>query len=145
MYDLCPICKEVKANPLHVKHAHGMTWKEFKEMIEDPEFMADVERHRVEREDREKKEYHLSRLLLYHWFPKTTSLTGVMRRFTEHAKGTKEVFVGNEVDLSEFDGMDEAVVDKVEIAEAMTKNGWECVMGRGGRNGIKKEYVMRRL
>jgi hypothetical protein len=144
-YTECKICQEVKANPLHVKHAHGMTWGEYKTMTEDPEFMKDVEFHREERADRQEQEYHLSRLLMYHWFPKTSTLTGVMRRFTEHAKGSKEVFVGSAVDLTEFDGKDEAVVDSVEVAEAMTKEGWECVTGRGGRNGIKKEYVMRRL
>jgi hypothetical protein len=144
-YKTCVVCGDVKANPLHVKKAHGMTWNEYKIMSEDPEFLQDVEDHKVERADREEKEYHLSRLLMYHWFPKTTTLTGVMRRYTEHAKGSKEVFVGSVVDLSEFDGKEDAVVGTVEIAEAMTKDGWECVTARGGRNGIKKEYVMKRL
>jgi hypothetical protein len=144
-YEECKICRKVKANPLHVKSAHMMTWNEYKTMVDDPEFMQDVEDHRVERAEREEKEFHLSRLLMYHWFPKTSTLTGVMRRFTEHAKGSKEVFVGSVVDLTEFDGKDEAVVGSVEVAEAMTKEGWECTTARGGRNGIKKEYVMRRL
>lgn len=144
-YEECKICRKVKANPLHVKAAHMMTWNEYKTMTDDPEFMQEVADHRDEREEREEREYHLSRLLMYHWFPKTSTLTGVMRRFTEHAKGSKEAFVGSIVDMSEFDGKDDAVVDSVEVAEAMTKEGWECVTGRGGRLGIKKEYVMRRL
>ena len=144
-YELCPICKEVQATPLHVKSKHGMSWNEYKTMIEDPEFMKDVELQREKREERDEKEYHLSRILMYHWFPKTSSLTGVMRRFTEHAKGSKEVFVGNAVDLTEFADKDEAVVDTVQIAEAMTKEGWECTGARGGRNGVKKEYIMKRI
>jgi transcription elongation GreA/GreB family factor len=144
-YEECKICRKVKANPLHVKAAHMMTWNEYKTMTNDPEFMQEVADHRDEREEREAKEYNLSRLLLYHWFPKTTTLTGIMRRYTEHAKGSKEVFVGSRVDLSQFDGKDDAIVDTVEVAEAMTKEGWECVTGRGGQGGTKKEYVMRRL
>jgi len=144
-YVECKICGEVKATPLHVKAAHGMTWNEYKTMIEDPEFMKDVEHHKGERAEREEKEYHLSRILIYHWFPKTSSLTGVMRRFTEHAKGSKEAFAGNAIDLDQFVGKDDAIVETVEVAEAMTKDGWECVTARGGRNGIKKEYVMKRM
>ena len=144
-YEICQVCKEKKATPLHVKAAHGMSFTEYKAMIEDEDFMKDVEHHREERGKRDEKEYHRSRLLIYYWFPKTSSLTGVMRRFTEHAKGSKEVFVGNVINLDEFMGLDEAVVDSVEVAEAMTKEGWECVTGRGGRSGVKKEYVMRRL
>lgn len=144
-YELCPICREVKANPKHVRYKHGMTWSEFQKRIEDEEFMGNVEKHREEREEREEKEYHLSRLLMYHWFPKSASLLRVMRRYVEHAKGNKEAFVGNDIDLSMFDGMDDAIVGDVQVADAMTKQGWECVMARGGRHGIKKEYVMKRI
>jgi hypothetical protein len=122
-----------------------MTWSEFQKRIEDEEFMGNVEKHREEREEREEKEYHLSRLLMYHWFPKSASLLRVMRRYVEHAKGNKEAFVGNDIDLSMFDGMDDAIVGDVQVADAMTKQGWECVMARGGRHGIKKEYVMKRI
>jgi len=145
MYDICKICNEKKATPMHVKSAHGMGWHEYKQMIEDPEFMADVKKHREEREERVEKEYHLSRLLMYYWFPKSKSLLVAMRRFQEHAKGSKEAFFGTQLDLSEFDGKDEAVVGKVEIAEAMTKEGWECLRAEGGWDGSPKRYIMRRV
>lgn len=144
-YELCPICREVKATPKHVKVKHGMSWKEFQTMTNDEDFMKKVEDHRSEREEREKREYHLSRVLMYYWFPKTKSLLRTMRRYTEHAKGNKVAFMDSDIDLSMYDGMDDAIVDSVHVAEALTKNGWECVTGRGGRGGIKKEYVMKRI
>jgi hypothetical protein len=144
-YELCKICKEVNANPKHVRYKHGMSWSEYQQSIKDEDFMGKVEEHRQEREDREEKEYHLSRLLMYHWLTKPTSLLRVMRRYVEHAKGNKGAFVGSDMDLSEFDGMDDAIVESVHVADAMTKSGWECVMARGGRLGVKKEYVMKRI
>ena len=143
-YDMCVICEKVKANPLHVKVAHGMAWGEYKQLSKDENFMKEVEEHRERREKRDEKEFHMSRLLTYHWFPKASTLTGVIRRFTEHAKSNK-AFTRQEVDLSKFEGLKEAVVNTVIIAEAMTKDGWECVEVKGGHDRSPKEYHMKKL
>ncbi len=144
-YELCKICEEVNANPKHVRYKHGMSWSEYQQRIDDEDFMQKVEEHREEREEREEKEYHLSRVLMYHWFTKPASLLRVMRRYREHVKGNRDAFKKEEMDLSIYDGMDDAIVESVHVAEAMTKRGWECVMARGGRLGVKKEYVMKRI
>ncbi len=85
-----------------------------------------------------------------------------MRDFSDHHKGNEEAFVvpsDEEIDLSEFEGKTEAIVEKVEIAEALERSGkgWVCVTARGGRSveevqddGTvrsvfqKKQYVLKR-
>jgi len=146
IYDVCKICNEKTATPTHVMAAHGMkNYTEYKKAIQDPEFMKDVNKHRKERKEREEKEYHMSRILTYHWFPKASSLTRVMRRFSEHAKTTAEALnLKKGVDLSSFEDKNEAIVGTVIVAEALTKNGWECVRVKGAHDGTPKEYHMRR-
>ena len=140
-YELCPICKEVNANPLHVQRSHGMSWSEFQTMIKDPEFMKDVERHRKENKEKAEKEYHLSRLLMYNWFPKTTSLVQVMNRYRVDADKTKAVFNRLEIDLTEYDNKDEASVGELRIAEALQNDGWECLRASGGHDGTPKHIT----
>ena len=146
IYEKCKICGEKIATPTHVIAAHGMkNYTEYKNLIKDPEFMRDVKKHKKEREEREEREYHLSRLLTYHWFPKATSLTRVMNRFTDHAKAAVEALnLKDEVDLSSFVDESEAVVDSILIADALTKQGWDCYLTKGGHDGSPKQYFMRR-
>ena len=143
-HELCKICKEKKATPSHVNAAHGMKFNEYRRMTADPEFMKEVEEHRKVREKRDAREYHLSRLLTYHWYPEARALTRVMGRFTNHAKTATEA-LSPELDLSGFMDKDEAIVGTVIMAEALIKEGWECVLTKGGRDKIPKEYHMRRL
>ncbi len=143
-HDECKICKEKKATPSHVKAAHGMSIAEYKKLTRDEEFMKEVEEHRKAREERESREYHMSRILTYYWYPEPHKLTRVMRRFTDHATSTAAA-LSNEMDLSEYEGMDKVIVGKVEIAEAMTKEGWECTLTKGGHDGSPKEYHMQRI
>ena len=143
-HETCKICKEKKATPSHVNAAHGMKFDEYKKLTADPEFMKEVEHHRELREERDTKEYHLSRILTYHWYPKSQALTRVLSNFTNHAKTTAEA-LNLETDISKYVGKDEAVVKTVVIAEALIKDGWECVRSKGGRDNIPKEYHMRRL
>ena len=147
IYEKCKICGEKIATPTHVIAAHGMkSYTEYKELIKDPNFMKDVERHKNEREEREAREYHVSRLLMYHWFPKASSLTRIITKFTDHAKTTAEALnVGKEIDISEYSDKDEAIVGTVLQAEALTKVGWECYHVKGGHDGSPKQYMMRRI
>lgn len=141
----CKICKKCKANPLHVNKAHGMSWNEYKKLTADPEFMKEVEQHRERREKEAEKEYHNSRILLYRWFPKPGKLTSLMTHYAHHAKGSKHVFKDSIYDMAEYEGKTEAIVSTVELAEAMMKNGWECVTAKGGHDGTPKQYIMRKV
>lgn len=144
IYEICKICGKKTATPTHVMAAHGMkNYTEYKELIKKEDFMEDVERHKKEREEREAREYHMSRLLIYHWYPKATSLTRVLNKFSEHRK-TASAALKPEVDISKFRNKDEAVVGTVIIAEELTKNGWECYNTKGGHDGTPKQYFMRR-
>jgi len=147
IYDVCKICGEKTATPTHVMAAHGMkSFAEYKKLIEDPEFMKDVKKHKEEREERETREYHMSRLLTYHWFPKAASLTRLMTKFSDHRKTTAEALnLKKEVDLSSFADKNEAIVGTVLVAEALTKDGWKCVMVKGAHDGSPKEYHMRKI
>ena len=89
-HELCKICEEVKATPTHVKAAHGMSIAEYKTLTKSEEFMKEVEEHRKAREERESREYHLSRILTYYWYPEAHKLTRILRRYTDHAKTTRE-------------------------------------------------------
>lgn len=140
----CKICREKKATPSHVKAAHGMSIAEYKKLTRDEQFMKEVEEHRIAREERESREYHMSRILTYYWYPEPHKLTRVMRRFTDHAKPTAKA-LSTTVDLSEYEGMDKVIVGKVEVAEAMTEEGWECILTKGGHDGSPKEYHMQRI
>jgi hypothetical protein len=120
------------------------SFAEYKELIEDPEFMKDVKKHKKEREERETREYHMSRLLTYHWFPKAISLIRVLTKFTDHRKTTAEA-LNPAVDLNDFIDKDEAVVGTVLIAEALIKQGWKCVNVVGAHDGTPKQYHMRRI
>jgi hypothetical protein len=106
--------------------------------------MEEVEHHREVREERDTKEYHLSRILTYHWYPKSQALTRVLSNFTNHAKTTAEA-LNLGADLSEFVGKDKVIVGTVVIAEALIKDGWECTLTKGGIDKRPKEYHMRRL
>jgi hypothetical protein len=143
LWHIIKICKEKKATPSHVKSAHGMSFSEYKRSIADEEFMKEVEGHRKAREERDSKEYHLSRILTYYWHPEAHSLTRAMRKFTDHARTSAEA-LRSEVDLSKYISLDEVVVGTVDIAEALTKDGWDCVLTKGGHDGTPKEYHMRR-
>lgn len=143
-HETCKICKEKKATPSHVNAAHGMKFNEYKTNTANPEFMKEVEHHRKLREEKDTKEYHLSRILTYHWYPKSQALTRVLSRFTNHAKTTAEA-LNLGADLSEYTDKDKVIVGTVVIAEALIKDGWECVKTRGGMNKIPKEYHMRRI
>jgi hypothetical protein len=144
IYDTCKICGKKIATPTHVIAAHGMkNYTEYKELIKNKEFMEDVEKHKKEREEREEREYHMSRLLIYHWYPKATSLTRLLNRFSDHRKTTSEA-LNPEVDISEYENKDEAIVGTVILADALTKNGWECYNSKGGHDGTPKQYFMRR-
>ena len=143
-HETCKICKEKKATPSHVNAAHGMKFTEYKTLTADPEFMKEVEHHRELREKRDNKEYHLSRILTYHWYPKSQALTRVMGRFIDHAKTTAQA-LNKGVDISEFVDKETAIVGTVVIAEALMKNGWECVLAKGGIDRVPKEYHMRKL
>ena len=145
VYTECKICRECNANPLHVNKAHGMSWNEYKRLTADPEFMKEVEMHRERRELEAEKEYHKSRVLLYRWFPKPGTLTSLMSKYAHHAKGSKHVFKDSIYDMAEFEDKTEAIVGTVELAEAMTKNGWECVTTKGGHDGSPKQYIMRKV
>ena len=137
------ICKEKKATPSHVSAAHGMTFAEYKKNTDDEDFMATVEKHRDQREERDSREYHQSRILTYYWYPESRGLTRVMGRFVTHAKTTEEA-LNPTVDLTKFMNLDEAVVGTIIIADALMKDGWECVMTKGGHGTSPKEYYMRR-
>ena len=142
IYEKCKICKEKIATPTHVMAAHGMkNYTEYKELIKDPEFMKDVERHRKDREEKETLEYHMSRLLTYYWFPKPNSFLRLLGEYKDHFKTTTEA-LNKEVDLSAFDDKNEAIVGTVIIADALSKHGWECVHTKGGHDGSPKEYHM---
>lgn len=143
-HETCKICKEKKATPSHVNAAHGMKFDEYKRMIANPEFMKEVEEHRERREERDAKEYHLSRILTYHWYPESQALTRVMGRFINHAQTTAKA-LNPEVDLSKFVDEEETVVGTVVIAEALIKDGWECIRTKGGYDKSPKEYYMKRL
>lgn len=144
-YQTCKICGECKANPLHVNKAHMMSWNEYKRVIQDPEFLKDVQLQRELREKQQKDNARKEQILLYNWFVKPGTLLRTMERYKDHAKSSKKSFRGSIYDLSEFDGQTEAIVGTVELAEAMTKNGWECVTTKGGREGIPKQYIMRKV
>lgn len=144
-YNLCVICEKVKANPLHVNKKHQMSWNEYQRLSVDPEFLKEVATHRKLREEKAVEEYRSSRILTYKWFTKTRSLTGIMKRYLHHAKSAKAAFKGSVFDMSEFDGQTEAIVGTVELAEAMTKNGWECLTKKGGHDGSPKQYIMRKV
>lgn len=145
IYNMCKICGEKIATPTHVIAAHGMkNFTEYKELVKDPEFLKDVKRHKKEREERETREYHMSRLLIYHWFPKASSLTRLMTRYSDHRKTAAEA-LNPEVDLSDFIDKDEAIVGTVIEAEALTKEGWECYHTKGGHDGSPKEYHMKKV
>ncbi len=143
-HELCKICREKKATPSHVNAAHGMKFAEYTRVTEDPEYMKEVEKHREMREKRDAREYHLSRLLTYHWYPEARALTRAMGRFTDHARTAAEA-LNPELDISGFTDKDEAIVGTVILAEALIKEGWECVKAKGGMDKIPKEYYMRRL
>jgi hypothetical protein len=144
-YELCKICEEKTANPLHVKSAHDMNFSEYKKMIENEDFMQDVAKHRKLREEKEAEEYKLKRILAQYWFPKAGTLTGVMQRYLSHAKPAKEAFVGQEIDISRYVDKDEANVPTIELAEALMKSGeWVAVAKKGGHDGSPKQYIMKR-
>jgi hypothetical protein len=144
IYEICKICGEKIATPTHVMAAHGMkSYTEYKNLIKDPEFMKDVKRHKTEREERGAREYHMSRLLTYHWFPKASSLTRLLSSYSDHRKTAAEA-LNPTIDLSEFIDKEEAIVGTVIVAEALIKQGWECITVRGVHDGSPKQYVMRR-
>ena len=144
IYDTCKICKEKIATPSHVIAAHGMkNYAEYVKLTEDKEFMEQVAKHKEERQEREEREYHISRLLIYHWYPKATSLTRILGNFTEHRKTAAEA-LNPGIDLSRFDNETETIVRDINIADALVKQGWTCVGAMGGHDGSPKRYHMRR-
>ncbi len=144
-YELCKICEEKQANPLHVKSAHDMNFSEYKKLTQDESFMKDVATHKELRTEKEAEEYKLKRILAQHWFPKASTLTGIMKRYLVHAKPAKEAFVGKEIDISAYVDKDEANVPTVELAEALIKSGdWVAVAKKGGHDGSPKQYIMKR-
>lgn len=144
-YELCKICKEVKANPLHVNKQHSMTWNEYKRLVANPEFLKELEVQRSLREKKAEEDEQKNRILLYNWFPRTSTMMTIIERYRNHAKSNKVVFHDSVYDLSEFEGKTEAIVGTVELAEAMIKHGWECVTAKGGHDGTPKQYIMRKV
>lgn len=160
-YPKCFICKKARAVPMHVKAAHGMSWDEYQKNKKDPEFKKLLKKARTERAEKEVEEHQAKKVLTNRWF-RPGLLTSIMRDFSDHHKGNEEAFVvpsDEEIDLSEFEGKTEAIVEKVEIAEALERSGkgWVCVTARGGRSveevqddGTvrsvfqKKQYVLKR-
>jgi hypothetical protein len=157
-YPKCFICKKVRAVPMHVKAAHGMSWSEYEKNKKDPEFLKALKKAKTERDEKEIKEFQDKKILLKQWF-RPGLLTSLMKTFTDHHRGNEEAFVAETIDLSEFKDKTDAIVTEVEVAEALERSGkgWVCVTARGGRSvevvqddGTvrnvfqKKQYVLKR-
>jgi len=144
-YELCKICEEKVANPLHVNVAHAMDFTEYKKLTQDPEFLKDLEKNKKLREEQEAEEERKRMILTERWFPRASSLTGIMKRYREHAKPNTTAFQKPAVDISNYEELDEATVPTIELAEALIQSGgWECITKKGGHDGSPKQYIMKR-
>lgn len=130
-HEVCQICGEKAAKPMHVRHAHNMSWNEYKAAIKDKEFMRSVAKAKEERLDKEIEEDFKKSILRNHWF-ETGLLSRLMFVFTDHATGATNEFRAPDIDLSEFDGLDEAIVEDIDVAEALVAAGWSCTSVTGG-------------
>ena len=127
----CKICGKSKANVPHLKKAHKISWEEYTEALKDDTLMQKLREMDTEEERAEKA---IRNALINRWFqaPMLVSLI-----HAHSAPSTK----GAGIDISNFRTKTEAEVSNLRIAEALSKEGWRCIMVVAGR---PKRYVMKK-